>query len=603
MPPRRAWSTLRRRRFSDPSDCCLFGSLNPHVARVLTVPSAPNNPLRPSRQRRAPVRVFTRAASSRAAHLGHGNCDLVTPQRNSLGGVHSTPLTRSRTLLPDPEPSPSPSLLAHRRPAIITLCCLLLHDRPLSGLVESPFRPISGGKRSRGGNPPPAGVVGPCSLDFPSGPRQLWAVVRRHPPTSPSTPGTEWTSGFARAMCEAASNAVFRIAGAMCIERLVPPHLRQLGEARAVFWRVVFIIMHFSHQVLEASLTRSMHVASPAAEARVSTMTGSLKQAAESARNKTTEVMNAAKGDGAAVANDILHTPLMRAALPFINGGISGMVATTVIQPVDMVKVRIQLAGEGTSTGPKPTPLSVTRQIISSGKVLDLYTGLSAGLLRQAVYTTARLGLFDTIMGRLTARAKAQDRSIGFRERATAGLTAGGIAAMIGNPADLALIRMQSDGLKPLAERKNYKSVIDALGSIAKSEGVGALWSGAAPTVVRAMALNFGQLAFFSEAKVQLKQKTDMSARSQTLAASAIAGFFASFFSLPFDFVKTRLQKQQKGPDGKLPYKGMADCFAKVAKQEGILRFYRGFSTYYVRIAPHAMVTLIVADYLGWLTK
>ncbi len=63
-------------------------------------------------------------------------------------------------------------------------------------------------------------------------------------------------------MCEAASNAVFRIAGAMCIERLVPPHLRQLGEARAVFWRVVFIIMHFSHQVLEASLTRSMHVAS-----------------------------------------------------------------------------------------------------------------------------------------------------------------------------------------------------------------------------------------------------------------------------------------------------------------------------------------------------
>jgi hypothetical protein len=143
----------------------------------------------------------------------------------------------------------------------------------------------------------------------------------------------------------------------------------------------------------------------------------------------------------------------------------------------------------------------------------------------------------------------------------------------------------------------------DALTSIAKSEGIGALWAGAAPTVVRAMALNFGQLAFFSEAKAQLKANTDLSARTQTLSASAIAGFFASFFSLPFDFVKTRLQKQQKGPDGKVPYKGMADCFVKVAKQEGVLRFYRGFGTYYVRIAPHAMVTLIVADYLGWLTK
>lgn len=314
---------------------------------------------------------------------------------------------------------------------------------------------------------------------------------------------------------------------------------------------------------------------------------GSLKQAAESARSKTSEVMGATK-DSRAVASDFLHTPFMRAALPFINGGMAGMVATSVIQPVDMIKVRIQLHGEGTSGGPKATPLSVTRQIIASGKVSDLYTGLSAGLLRQAVYTTARLGFFDTFMGALTKRAHDQGNQIGFAERATAGLTAGGLAAMIGNPADLALIRMQSDGLKPLAERKNYKSVIDALSSIAKSEGIGALWAGAAPTVVRAMALNFGQLAFFSEAKVQLKKHTELSAQTQTLSASAIAGFFASFFSLPFDFVKTRLQKQSKGPDGKLPYKGMVDCFAKVAKQEGLLRFYRGFGTYYVRIAPHA---------------
>lgn len=294
------------------------------------------------------------------------------------------------------------------------------------------------------------------------------------------------------------------------------------------------------------------------------------------------------KGDTAAVANDFLHTPYVRAALPFINGGISGMVATSVIQPVDMVKVRIQLAGEGTAGGPKPTPLSVTRQIIASGKALDLYTGLSAGLLRQAVYTTARLGFFDTFMGQLATRAKEKNKSVGFAERATAGLSAGGLAAMIGNPADLALIRMQSDGLKPVAERKNYKSVIDALSAIAKTEGIGALWAGAAPTVVRAMALNFGQLAFFSETKAQLKKHTEWSIKTQTLTASAVAGFFASFFSLPFDFVKTRLQKQQKGPDGKLPYRGMLDCFSKVAKQEGLGRFYRGFGTYYVRIAPHA---------------
>ncbi|MCJ1428765.1 putative mitochondrial 2-oxoglutarate/malate carrier protein [Sticta canariensis] len=287
-------------------------------------------------------------------------------------------------------------------------------------------------------------------------------------------------------------------------------------------------------------------------------------------------------------SNSFLRHPYTRALLPFINGGLAGMTATTVIQPIDMVKVRLQLAGEGAKTGPRPSPIQITRDIISSGKFLDLYTGLSAGLLRQAVYTTARLGFFDTFMDRFKRSAASKSKSIGFTERAASGLTAGGLAAMVGNPADLALIRMQSDGLKPLAQRANYTSVIDALTRITKSEGVGALWAGAFPTVVRAMALNFGQLAFFSEAKTQLKARTQMPAQAQTLTASAIAGFFASFFSLPFDFVKTRLQKQQKGADGKLPYSSMADCFRKVTRDEGLLRFYRGFGTYYVRIAPHA---------------
>lgn len=311
------------------------------------------------------------------------------------------------------------------------------------------------------------------------------------------------------------------------------------------------------------------------------------KQTSESVLTDASAAMKNAAENPKQATSHFLHTPVMRAALPFINGGIAGMTATTVIQPVDMIKVRLQLAGEGVKTGPKPTPVSVFRDIVASGKVLDLYTGLSAGLLRQAVYTTARLGFFDTFMKSLSSSAEAKGTKVGFKERAGAGLAAGGLAAMVGNPADLALIRMQSDGLKPVAQRANYSSVIDALVRISKAEGVTRLWAGCYPTVVRAMALNFGQLAFFSEAKNQLKN-TSLSSRTQTLTASAVAGFFASFFSLPFDFVKTRLQKQTRAPDGSLPYKGMLDCFKKVAKDEGLLRFYRGFGTYYVRIAPHA---------------
>ncbi|KAI4119866.1 MAG: hypothetical protein LQ338_007226 [Usnochroma carphineum] len=335
----------------------------------------------------------------------------------------------------------------------------------------------------------------------------------------------------------------------------------------------------------------------------MSTTTSKALDAAKSTSQQAKNSLRTMTEETSSTTSSLLHHPYARAALPFINGGLAGMTATTVIQPIDMIKVRLQLAGEGAKAGPRPSPLQVTRDIVAQGKVLDLYTGLSAGLLRQAVYTTARLGFFDTFMNLLKGRAEAKGSQVGFTERAGAGLAAGGLAAMVGNPADLALIRMQSDGLKPAAARANYNSVVDALTRIAKAEGITALWAGAYPTVVRAMALNFGQLAFFSEAKIQLKSQTQLSPQAQTLTASAIAGFFASFFSLPFDFVKTRLQKQQKAKDGSLPYKGMADCFKKVAKDEGLLRFYRGFGTYYVRIAPHAMVTLIVADWLGFITK
>lgn len=157
-----------------------------------------------------------------------------------------------------------------------------------------------------------------------------------------------------------------------------------------------------------------------------------LKQAAESARAKASNMTKQGSETAAAVKTDFLHTPFMRAALPFINGGVSGMIATTCIQPIDMVKVRLQLAGEGISTGPKPSALAIGRDIIAKGKILDLYTGLSAGLLRQGVYTTARLGLFDTFMGALTKRTKEKGTSVGFAERALSGLSAGGLAAFIG---------------------------------------------------------------------------------------------------------------------------------------------------------------------------
>merc|ERR1719261_2150792 len=83
----------------------------------------------------------------------------------------------------------------------------------------------------------------------------------------------------------------------------------------------------------------------------------------------------------------------------------------------------------------------------------------------------------------------------------------------------------------------------------------------------------------------------------QTFGASAIAGFFASFFSLPFDYVKTQVQKAKPDPvTGEMPFKGPIDCAMQQVRTGGITRLWAGFPTYYFRIAPHAMITLIMQD-------
>mmetsp|Transcript_89799 Transcript_89799/g.214658 ORF Transcript_89799/g.214658 Transcript_89799/m.214658 type:complete len:297 (-) Transcript_89799:150-1040(-) len=283
--------------------------------------------------------------------------------------------------------------------------------------------------------------------------------------------------------------------------------------------------------------------------------------------------------------------PVWKACKPFATGSLSGMFATCCIQPIDMVKVRIQLtAGTAEAAG----PVTIASTMLKNEGLSAFYTGLSAGLTRQVVYTGARLGLFDNF----TQRMKTPGKPLGVMENGFCALAAGGLAALVGNPADLALIRMQADSMKPAAERSGYSNVFTTMGKIVASEGAAGLMAGAAPTATRAMALNFGMLAGNAVAKDKLAAG-GLTGAPLVFTSSAIAGFFASFFSLPFDFVKTQMQKQKKDPvTGELPFKSSMDCAMKILAEGGPLRFYAGFPTYYVRIAPHAMLTLIAQDFI-----
>lgn len=70
------------------------------------------------------------------------------------------------------------------------------------------------------------------------------------------------------------------------------------------------------------------------------------------------------------------------------------MGATIFVQPLDLVKNRMQLSGVGGAKKEYKNTFDALTSILRKEGVVGIYKGLGAGLLRQATYTTTRLGVY-----------------------------------------------------------------------------------------------------------------------------------------------------------------------------------------------------------------
>lgn len=116
---------------------------------------------------------------------------------------------------------------------------------------------------------------------------------------------------------------------------------------------------------------------------------------------------------------------------------------------------------------------------------------------------------------------------------------------------------------------------------------------------VNAFIIRLNKIEIYEKARIN-KRKNRYSPLVQILlfSASLISGFIASFFSLPFDNAKTKMQKMRINKDGVFPYKNIFDAILKTIRNEGFSHLWVGFPTFYFRIAPHVFITLITQDFL-----
>jgi solute carrier family 25 oxoglutarate transporter 11 len=81
--------------------------------------------------------------------------------------------------------------------------------------------------------------------------------------------------------------------------------------------------------------------------------------------------------------------------------------------------------------------------MLKESGVRSFYRGLDSALMRQIIYTTARFGIFFNLVDYVKYGQGGQNLS--FAQKGGCSLIAGGLGSFIGTPADLILIRMQSD--------------------------------------------------------------------------------------------------------------------------------------------------------------
>lgn len=205
-----------------------------------------------------------------------------------------------------------------------------------------------------------------------------------------------------------------------------------------------------------------------------------------------------------------------------------------------MVKVRIQLMSEA---GGSTSPVVVAKELMAEGGIKGFYRGLDSAILRQVVYGTLRLGIFFNLSEYFKQMNGGANLSA--FQKVAASLTAGCLGSFVGNPADLCLVRMQADSVLPMEERRNYSGVFNALTRIVSEEGITSLWKGAVPTMTRACSLNVAMMVSYETAKEKIVERTGRKPNEMYVQglASMMSAFCTAFFSLPFDNIKTKMQK------------------------------------------------------------
>ncbi|RUS23186.1 mitochondrial carrier domain-containing protein [Endogone sp. FLAS-F59071] len=239
---------------------------------------------------------------------------------------------------------------------------------------------------------------------------------------------------------------------------------------------------------------------------------------------------------------------------PFVHlsaGAVSGLFACTVLQPLDLIKTRLQqqkqqhlaflkeAKGKGITIAPlNSTIYSTVKDIVTQNGVQGLWRGTTPTIIRNVPGSAAYFFALSEIRA-LLARASflSSDKN---RDNLVAGATARATVGFVLMPVTVVKVRYESNFY-------NYKSLYDAFSSIIRSDGIRGLFAGFGATAIRDAPFAGIYVLFYEQFKTGVHGMICVSiprvhASIGILFTGVVAGVTATCVTQPFDMLKTRMQ-------------------------------------------------------------
>jgi hypothetical protein len=272
-------------------------------------------------------------------------------------------------------------------------------------------------------------------------------------------------------------------------------------------------------------------------------------------------------------------------------GGAAGIIAG---QPLDVAKVRQQMASPG-SLEARLSVVGVMLHVVRSEGPLALLKGVVPPVASQGAFTALSFAGFNASLLFLQGGEKVPVDKAAKSHQYIAGCVGGALTTIVTTPCELIKLNLQVDHAR--------QTTANTVGGVRRivtqrlvSGGPLGLYKGWAVTLLRDTPTTGLYFLIYYQLKALLLQR-DTSRTVSELFAGGVAGVLSWGSVIPVDVVKTRVQTDQERV-----YRSALHCARTIHAQEGIQGLFKGAKPLLLRAFPVNAITFFAYERVySWL--